>query len=96
MTHLAWVTQLWTLLRLCNKKCIETQLRSQSTTWQYQILWLFCLPVVVKDSQYEPNSPEDNQPVDVTEYYNGSYQTVEDQQDLTEVKAPALVIDIVE
>ena len=54
------------------------------------------LPVVIKDSQYEPDSPEDDQSVNVTKHHHGSYQTVEDQQDLTEVEAPALVVDVVQ
>ena len=54
------------------------------------------IPVVVKDSQNEPDSPEDDEPVDVAEYNHGSYQTVEDQKDLTKVQTPALVVDIVQ
>ena len=34
--------------------------------------------------------------MNITKYNYGSYQTVEDEKDLTEVQAPALVIDIVE
>ena len=74
----------------------NTTQKSQHRTQLDNVELFSCLPVVVKDSQYEPNSPENDEPVNVTEYHHGPYQTVEDEKDLTEVKAPALVIDIVE
>ena len=54
------------------------------------------IPVVVKDAQNEPDSPEDDESVNITKDHHGSNQTVEDQEDLTEVEAPALVVDIVQ